>query len=224
MLEQEEIIIGFQGYKGGFINKGKGTSQGDGKDKAMRKVADLFIGEIVKNKSVEQRSSSTEWSAFEIAKGGNKQITVDKKTGTVITSYKNSSNIPDSPVVMLARNSKLSGKSLDSTTKQNIYDAHKFGASFVVGDMPNVDSQFIDYLQEIGANFTVYHTGDTSRIEVKDKPIQTKLGLEETDDLVNKEINNLGTTVQDYMGTLSPELRQILRDQINNDIVKFKCK
>jgi len=35
--------------------------------------------------------------------------------------------------------------------------------------MPNVDSQFIDYLQEIGATFTVYHTGNKSRIEVKQK-------------------------------------------------------
>jgi hypothetical protein len=32
--------------------------------------------------------------------------------------------------------------------------------------MPNVDSQFIDYLQEIGAKFTIYHTGATPRIQV----------------------------------------------------------
>ena len=32
--------------------------------------------------------------------------------------------------------------------------------------MPGVDSQFIDYLQEIGAKFTIYHTGDKSRIQI----------------------------------------------------------
>jgi len=37
---------------------------------------------------------------------------------------------------------------------------------FEVRDMPGVDSQFIEYLQEIGAKFTVYHTGDTPRIKI----------------------------------------------------------
>ena len=32
--------------------------------------------------------------------------------------------------------------------------------------MAGVDSQFIDYLQEIGAKFTIYHTGATARIQV----------------------------------------------------------
>ena len=32
--------------KGGFVNQGKGTVWGDGKDKAMRRAAQGFIGEI----------------------------------------------------------------------------------------------------------------------------------------------------------------------------------
>ena len=38
-------------------------------------------------------------------------------------------------------------------------------------------SQFIDYLQEIGAKFTIYHTGSTSRIQVK-QPTQSSTSVE----------------------------------------------
>lgn len=53
---------------------------------------------------------------------------------------------------------------------------------------------------------------------------QEEIKKEKPDNLEDKEVNNLGTTVQEYMTTLNPELRQLLRDQINNDIIKFKCK
>jgi hypothetical protein len=51
-------------------------------------------------------------------------------------------------------------------TKEFIKNAHNNGSEFVVGDMPGVDSQFIDYLQEIDAKFTIYHTGSNPRIQV----------------------------------------------------------
>ena len=71
--------------------------------------------------------------------------------------------------IMLARNSEFKGKSLKEETKQQILQAYNQDAEFVVGDMPNVDSQFIDYLQEIGAKFTIYHTGDSPRIIIDER-------------------------------------------------------
>ena len=67
---------------------------------------------------------------------------------------------------MLARNGELKNKPLSPETKNQIEIAFNNGGEFVVGDMPGVDSQFIDYLQEIGAKFTVYHTGSIPRIEL----------------------------------------------------------
>jgi hypothetical protein len=136
-FESEEIVSGFQGYKGGFENAGKGTPEGDGKDKAMRQVADSAIVELASNKP----SSS--------------------KTTLENLGQPNS----DSKIIMLARNGSLAGQPLKAITKEAINSASDY-AEFVVGDMPNVDSQFIDYLQEIGAKFTIYHTGNSPRIKV----------------------------------------------------------
>jgi len=161
--------LGFQGYKGGFENKGKGTPQGDGKDKAMRKVADGFIGELSK-----LTPSSTLTSASTILKVEDKDITNASgfTKGVVAPSINQNAN-----VIMLARNGGLSGQSLKQLTKDSILDAHNKGASFVVGDMVGVDSQFIDYLQEIGAKFTIYHTGTQSRIQISQPTVQA---VEET--------------------------------------------
>ena len=140
-VTKKEPTTGFQGYKFGFEDKGKGTPQGDGKDKAMREVAD---GAIVELSSDKDSSSKTSLGAVGSPKEGDK-------------------------VIMLARNGSLSGKPLRAETKQQIREANLDGAEFVVGDMPGVDSQFIDYLQEIGAKFTIYHTGPegTSRIKIE---------------------------------------------------------
>jgi hypothetical protein len=131
-------VKGFQGYKGGFENTGKGTPQGDGKDKAMRQIANSAIVELASNN---ESSSKTSLGELGLPKEGDK-------------------------VIMLARNGSLSGKALRAETKEQIRQANLDNAEFVVGDMTGVDSQFIDYLQEIGAKFTIYHTGATSRIQV----------------------------------------------------------
>jgi len=164
-----EQTLGFQGYKGGFENKGKGTPQGDGKDKAMRKVADGFIGELSK-----LTPSSTLTSSSTILKVEDKDIINASgfTKGVVAPSINENANI-----IMLARNGGLSGQSLKQLTKDSILDAHNKGASFVVGDMVGVDSQFIDYLQEIGAKFTIYHTGTQSRIQISQPTVQA---VEET--------------------------------------------
>ncbi len=168
-------VKGFQGYKGGFEDKGKGTPQGDGKDKAMRQVADGFIGET----SDIGKSSSTLTSHRNV----NKDLAVDDENGVLGYNYERYT----AKVVMLARNGSLKGKALKTETKQYIDNAFEDGVEFVVGDMPGVDSQFIDYLQEIGAKFTIYHTGTKSRIQVtrpSTQPTETEdtpFELKETD-------------------------------------------
>jgi len=147
---------GFQGYVGGFENMGKGIPEGDGKDKAMRKVADSAIGEMSGGKR--QTSTSTTMQHFMDEKWNYYPVKQD-----AVTSMSN-----DVKIVMLARNGELKNKSLTEQTKLYINRARENGAEFVVGDMPGVDSQFIDYLQKIGAKFTIYHTGNESRIKLKE--------------------------------------------------------
>jgi molybdopterin-guanine dinucleotide biosynthesis protein A len=160
-------VGGFQGYKGGFEDKGKGTLQGDGKDKAMRKVADGFIGEITTKNS----SSNTSLTTI-----NNKQQEIAKANGipnpakTFIEERGVTKGVKSAftKTIMLARNAEFKNKPLTEDTKLAIRTASGQGIEFVVGDMPGVDSQFIDYLQEIGAKFTIYHTGpkDSERIKV----------------------------------------------------------
>ena len=149
-------------YQGGFENKGKGTSEGDGKDKAMRGVANAFIGEVSKA----GQKSSTYTSATEISAKWDVEPTSipDEGRDIVMSSTPALQNVSNM-VVMLARNGKLKGQPLSVQTTNLIDQAFRAGATFVVGDMPNVDSQFMSYLQHIGANFTVFHTGDQSRLE-----------------------------------------------------------
>jgi hypothetical protein len=170
-------VKGFQGYKGGFEDKGKGTPQGDGKDKAMRQVAD---GAIVEFKTDKVDSSSfTTLNYFDGTYSYEKDRYIGEAfTGDSFMGYRNK-------VIMLARNGKFAGISLNDETKRSIKRAFDRGVEFVVGDMPGVDSQFIDYLQEIGAKFTIYHTGSTPRIQVKQpttqpstQPTEVKPGVE----------------------------------------------
>lgn len=173
------IATGFQGYKDGFEDKGKGTSEGDGKDKAMREIADGFIGEVSS-----KRKSSTLTSAETISKkneGGVPVFNYDSPPYLVLnglgTNPENAKKVNEKLnagelTFMLARNGSLENTPLTEQTKSSIKFIASKGNSFVVGDMPGVDSYFIDYLQEIGAKFTIYHTGDTPRIDVeKPKPI-----------------------------------------------------
>ncbi len=125
--------------KGGYSPEGRGTPQGDGKDKAMRQAADGAIVEL----ALDKPSSS--------------KTTLDK-----LGNPKNNSK-----TVMLARNGELKGKPISQHTKDTILKAYNNGAEFVVGDMPGVDTPFIDYLNEIGAKYTIYHAGSKPRIPVQ---------------------------------------------------------
>lgn len=86
---------------------------------------------------------------------------------------------------MLARNNSLKGTSLSDFTKDQILKTHARGYNFVVGDMLGVDSQFIDYLQEIGAKFTIYHTGKESRIKINGNKV-SKTGESVSENLIDK--------------------------------------
>lgn len=127
-------------YAGGFSNNGKGTPMGDGKDVAMRNVADSSITELVS----ETRPSSS------------------LTTRNALPSPNDKSR-----VVMLARNGELRNAPLKEQTKKAINEAHYRGATFVVGDMPGVDSKYVEYLDEIGAEYTIYHAGSEPRITGK---------------------------------------------------------
>lgn len=155
-------VQGFEGYKGGFENTGKGTSQGDGKDKAMREVADSgFIGEL---DTTTGKESSTLTSFNLMSSGATVALTDLNKA---VKQFPVIALKPTGNTIMLARNKELINNPLSQKTKDQILSAKVMGKKFVVGDMPGVDSQFIDYLQEIGAKFTVYHTGNNSRIEIR---------------------------------------------------------
>lgn len=78
--------------------------------------------------------------------------------------------------VMLAKNSnnrfkesypedsyKKFAETLREFTKELIDEAHNSGATFVVGDMPGVDTQFIEYLNKIGASYKVYTTNEAGK-------------------------------------------------------------
>lgn len=125
-------------FEGGFDPRGKGTRDGDGKDQAMRDVADSAIVEIEEGRT-KPSSSQTSLDAL-------------------------GAPTEDSSIIMLARNGTLRGKQLLGETKVAIKNAHDNGAEFVVGDMAGVDSAFIDWLDELGADYTIYHTGDRPRI------------------------------------------------------------
>ena len=167
----EEVPVqeqaGFQGYVGGFAEGGKGTTLGDSKDSAMRERADSAIVALNPNKG--ESSSKT---TLELLGSPNR----------------------NSKVIMLAINGSY-GKPLSADIITAIKQGHAQGAEFIVGDMPSTDTRtgddlFIKVLQDIGAKFTIYHTGNSPRINI---PTQSQ--LETTGDEVI-EISLLPIAVQ----------------------------
>ena len=200
----------YLGGKSGFSPAGKGTAEGDGKDKAMRKKADAVIVEMVDDPSyaVGEESyqvdkdmlgrSSSETSLIQVSAKNEGLITKKGKTFSSIATK--------STVIMLARNSEYKGRPLLPQTKKLIMDAAgSENVTFLVGDMPNVDSQFVDYLQTIGATYDVYYTGTEPRFSpVKqsktDKKAQTGTSFEElfTDLKKNTKANKQELTYDVY--------------------------
>jgi hypothetical protein len=152
---------GFNGYVSIKDTGGKGSIEGDAKDKAMREVADGFIGEIEDGR-INNSSTGTSYKELKDNYSGNTH-------GGSITYY----GASKPTIVMLARNGSLKGKQLEEDTKDAIKEYFDSGATFVVGDMPDVDSQFIDYLDEIGASYKIYHTGNIPRIKKQESKIDS---------------------------------------------------
>jgi hypothetical protein len=145
----------FKGYVEDTSN-GNESQTGMGQDIKMRDASTGFVGEIKRDKS------SSYGSAENIAKKIGSKVEWDKEGGTLSTSS------DDSKTVMLARNMEFEGKDLNEATKKKIKELADKGVEFVVGDMPNVDSQFIDYLKDIGATFSVYHTEGNPKINIQE--------------------------------------------------------
>jgi hypothetical protein len=135
-------------------NAGKGTPLGDAKDIAMRSESDAAIVELV---DVNIQKNITKANPEGIGKTSSETSLLRLGPATSNLSGK---------TIMLARNGKLAGKELRPETIKSITDANAAGARFIVGDMPNVDSQFIDLLNKINAEYIVYHTGNKSRINI----------------------------------------------------------
>jgi len=62
--------------------------------------------------------------------------------------------------VALARTKERTGKALMPITKERIKEAQELGATFILGNTKHLDRQLALFLDEIGANYTVYHAGD----------------------------------------------------------------
>lgn len=209
-------------YVGGFSNKGKGTPEGDGKDKAMREVADGFIGELYgtfKAKgegfrggygTEQYNSDSSTATSYGIFEDQNDNIVWDAgDSEAVVTAAATSGS---NKIIMLARNKETGQWPLSKETKTEIDKAHNLGATFVVGDMPGVDSQFIDYLNEIGASYNIYHAGNKPRITAPSS-IEPTEHKKEDDFAWIEELVSLGvvpkTSSFKYRQKLARELRDI---------------
>ena len=178
----------------------------------MRQVADGFIGELSFNYAngmyILGANSSTKTSLDIISNKIGVEPYNEKDAFGASTGGAAVAKDKNSRTIMLARNSKTKEKDLTDYTKISIKNAHEKGAEFVVGDMPNVDSQFIDYLQEIGAKFTIYHTGNESRIKTQEQPI------------VEENVTNNQNT-QEQGNEFTPEDLGLNTDSNQNDAV---CK
>lgn len=113
----------------------KGSPQGDAKDMAMREGASGAIVELASN-----RPSSSKTTLDQVGE-------IDE----------------NSTVVVLARNGELAGRPLRQETLDQIDQAAQVPGfeEFRVGDMPGVDTQYIEYLRKKQYPFRVFHTEST---------------------------------------------------------------
>jgi len=174
----------------------KGSKIGDAKDVAMRAIANTSIVEL-SHKRPESSSATTHgmlpWDSNESIDG----------------------------VVMLARNGELYGQALAHGTIGRINEAYERGAKFVVGDMPGVDSQFVDYLNKIGADYTIYTTEPTgNRLKVE----PTTNGSDSQTKPFNDQHADNVQSVQDIMSDngISEDKQQKLLDAAD-EIINKDC-
>lgn len=141
------------------------ASRGTDADVAMREDARYFVGEVTDYEG----NSSTHTSAKEILAKWKKELPNDsegKPIDWIVQKTPNSKKTiyvfsnGGRGAVMLARNGSLKGQPLEEDTKFAIKKLHDAGDfTFIVGDMEGVDTPFIDYLNEIGATYSIYGHG-----------------------------------------------------------------
>ena len=139
------------------IFKWNRPSAARGTDAAMREVADGFIGEIEKKGTSSNTSLTTIDQKLKdrtSTQGTNRPDTFVVERGIVKAASGTFSS-----VIMLARNGTLKNQPLQEDTKLAIRVAKEKGLTFVVGDMDGVDTPFIDYLNAIGATYSIYGHG-----------------------------------------------------------------
>jgi hypothetical protein len=154
-------------------------------DIAMRKIA---TGAIVEFKSDKVKSSSLT-TMGQVGKDSSYGYETDRYIGTSYQGLKNGRN-DYGPITMLARNGKLSGTELNPDTKAEIKIAHEQGSKFVLGDMEGVDTQFMDYLNELGATYAIYGHGrlkGISDVEIsKPSKVTTSSSVETAETIYSK--------------------------------------
>ena len=158
---QEFDKKGFNGYVSIKDTGGKGSAEGDAKDKAMRKVSNGYILEFAK-----YTPSSTLTSYSELSQSTTLEyLSTDLRSAIEEDGVTYASGFEEdgTDVIMLARNGTLKNRPLIKQVKDQIQIANNSGAIFVVGDMPGVDTQFIEYLNEIGASYKVYTTNEAGK-------------------------------------------------------------
>lgn len=216
---------GFNGYVSIKDTGGKGSIEGDAKDKAMREVADGFVGEI---ESGRLNNSSTGTSYKELK---------DKFSGQSSAGSVTYHGTAEPSIVMLARNGSFANKPLDNETKESIkYYFEEDNSTFVVGDMPGVDTQFIEYLNEIGASYKVYTTNEAGKefdrkgidgskyrelVETKPQEVETKSSEPDFSNYSDKVISFVDKKLKE----INPEVKVVYsEDFFKNETLGYKRK
>lgn len=139
------------------------TQTGMSQDIRMRNKATGFLGEVLRNNSSSYHSAET------IANRVGAKINWDSKSGYLdaISS--------DTKQVLLARNFEFKDKDISKDVKDRLKQLVDKGVTFILGDMAGVDNQFMDYLDEIGGKYDVYHTKGNTKLDTHGDPSKSKI-------------------------------------------------
>jgi len=205
-MKKPSTNIGTKAISGG--NAGKGTPLGDAKDIAMRKDAN---GAIVELENVGRQKEII--SANPDAIGKSSTETSLLKLGPAVGDL-------SGQTIMLARNGKLANQPLRPETIAQIKSAKEAGARFIVGDMPGVDSAYYKILDEIKADYTVYHTGTAPRVKVNTQVADGGWEItEQGQAAVSKLLSYFGDTVfQRQAGKTDAEIAEIYVNRMLMDM------
>lgn len=174
-------------YIGNFSEEGKGTFEGDGKDKQMRKDSVGFIGEL--NPSKKDRFESSTYGSFKHFSNEN-TIEEDRYLQSLPDEIKQGDKI------MLALNGSINDKDILKKTKEKISELNEQGVIFLMGDMPHSkvrlgDSNFLNYIRSIKGKYIVYGNGSKSRIDNLKPNELEDVTQEEWDNLTEQEKNKI---------------------------------